>query len=542
LSSDHDEAPRPVSRKEKPGKGCNAGITPARGVGKVDLVGAGPGDVSLITFKALDCIQQADLLVYDHLVNPHLLRYSKPEAEGVYVGKVAGRHALPQDEINALLAKAAAEGKRVCRLKGGDPFVFGRGGEEAEYLAKKGIPFDIVPGVSSAIAAPAYAGIPLTHRKMASTVAFITGNEAPDKPSSRIAWEKLSTGADTLVFLMGVANLPKIAARLMKEGRDPKTPAAVIEWGTVPWQRCIEGTLDEIAAAAKQEEVQPPAVVIVGEVVKLRGRLAWFEKKPLFGKRIVVTRATWQAGITAEMIEDLGGEAIEFPTIRIEPLEDYEELDEAIGSLSQYDWIVFTSVNGVKAVLDRAFELGKDVRCLGGVRICSIGPKTTEALRERQLLPDLEPARFSSEGVIEAFLRGADLKDKRVLLARSDLGDEMLPSALGELGAKADNIVCYRTAKAQPDPYVVETLLKGECDAVIFTSASTVRNFAEIFGERLHSIPQGTVFACIGPVTAAAAREVGLEVHVEAADYTIPALITAVIFHFQGKLPPALHL
>ncbi|MDP2897263.1 MAG: uroporphyrinogen-III C-methyltransferase [bacterium] len=533
MSSDSDETLCPGAEEEKTGK---------HGIGKVDLVGAGPGDLSLITVKALDCIQRADLVVYDHLVNPYLLRFLKPGAEEVYVGKVAGKHALPQDKINALLSKAAAEGKMVCRLKGGDPFIFGRGGEEAEYLVKKGIPFEVVPGVTSAIAAPAYAGIPLTHRKMASTVAFITGNEATDKPSSSIAWEKLSTGADTLVFLMGVANLPEIAARLVKEGRDPNTPAAVIEWGTMPWQRCVEGRLEEIAAVANREKVQSPAITIVGEVVTMRKHLAWYEKKPFFGKRIVVTRATTQASSTTEMIEKLGGDPIEFPTIRIEPLEDYKELDAAIESLSKYDWIVFTSVNGVEAVLDRAFELGKDVRCLGGVRICSIGPNTTEALRKRQLVPDLQPARFSSEGIIEACLRSADLRGKKVLLTRSMLADDMLPSTLAELGAEVTDVPCYRTIKAEPDRSVIEMLVDGDVDAVIFTSASTVRNFAEILGDDLQRIWPRTVFACIGPVTAAAARDVGLDVQVESVDYTIPALLVALIAHFHGKLPPAIYL
>jgi len=510
--------------------------------GKVFLVGAGPGDVSLITCKARECIERADLIVYDHLINPRLLRYSKEKAEKIYVGKVGGKHTLPQEEINRLLAKAADEGKIVCRLKGGDPFIFGRGGEEAEYLSEKGIPFEIVPGVTSAVAAPAYAGIPLTHRKVASTVAFITGNEAPDKPSSSIAWDKISTGADTLVFLMGVGNLPKIAARLIEEGRDPKAPVAVIEWGTLPRQRCVEGPLEEIAAIAERGKVQPPAVVVVGDVVKLRRHLAWFEKKLLFGKRILVTRATPQASRTAEMIERLGGEAVEFPTIRIEPLEDYAEVDAAIESLPSYDWIVFTSVNGVEAFFVRIFELGKDVRCLGGVRICSIGPWTTEALRKRQLVPDLQPERFSSEGMIEAFRGGGELKGKKVLLARSNLADETLPSALAGLGAVVKNVACYRTVKAEPDRSVIQMLLDGEIDAVIFTSASTAQNFAAILGEHLKNIPPSTVFACIGPVTAAAARQAGLDVQVEATHYTIPALIVALIAHLHGKLPPVIHL
>lgn len=502
--------------------------------GIVFLVGAGPGDPSLITCKALDCIRKADLIVYDHLIGPRLLRHAKENAEKIYVGKVAGEHTLPQGEINRLTAEAAAEGKIVCRLKGGDPFIFGRGGEEAEYLAGKGIPFEVVPGVTSAIAAPAYAGIPLTHRKVASSVAFITGNEDPTKPSSTIAWNKISTGADTLVFVMGVGDLPKIAGKLIEQGRDPETPVAIIEWGTLSRQRCVEGSLSAIAAIAEKKKVKPPAIIVMGEVVKLRERLAWFEKKPLFGRRVLVTRAERQAGSTVRMIEELGGEAIEFPTIRVEPPENFAEVDAAIASLSSYDWVVFTSVNGVEAFLSRMFDLGRDVRCLGGVRICSIGPRTTEALKKWHLVPDLQPEDFSSAGIMEAFRRVGDLVGKRVLLARSDLADKTLPSGLVSLGARVKEIVCYRTVKADPDPVAIKMLLDGEIDAVTFTSASTARNFAAVLGDDLEKIPASVAFASIGPVTAAAARKAGLTVHVEAAQHTIPHLIASLIAHFYS--------
>ncbi len=508
------------------------------GKGIVFLVGAGPGDPPLITSKALDCIRKADLIVYDHLMSPRLLRHAKENAQKIYVGKVAGEHTLPQGEINRLLAEAAARGKIVCRLKGGDPFIFGRGGEEAEYLAEKGLPFEVVPGVTSAIAAPAYAGIPLTHRKIASSVAFITGNEDPTKPSSTIAWDRISTGADTLVFLMGVANLPKIAAKLIEQGRDPETPVAVIEWGTLPRQRCVEGKLSDIAASAETQKVKPPAIIVVGEVVKLRERLAWFEKKPLFGKRILITRAERQAGSTARLIEELGGEAIEFPTIGIEPPEDFAEVDAAIASLSSYDWIVLTSVNGVEAFLSRIFDLGKDARCLGGVRICSIGPRTTEALKKWHLVPDLQPEDFSSAGIMEAFRRVGDVAGKKFLLARSDLADKSLPSGLASLGAKVKEIVCYRTAKADPEPSTIKQLLDGEIDAVTFTSASTARNFACALGNALKSIPESVVIASIGRVTTAAAKEAGLTVHVEAAQHTIPALIASLIAPFHSGSAP----
>ena len=496
-------------------------------------MGAGPGDPSLITRKAVDCIGQSDVIVYDHLVNPWLLHYSREKAEKVYVGKVGGEHTLTQAEINRLLADRAAGGHIVCRLKGGDPFIFGRGGEEGEYLSRRGIPFEVVPGVSSAIAAPAYAGIPLTHRKVASTVAFITGSEAADKPSSAIAWEKISTGADTLVFLMGVGNLPMIAAKLIEHGRDPGTPVAIIERGTLPRQRCLQGSLGEIATIAEKEKLQPPAIIVVGEVVKLRGCLSWFEGKPLFGKRILITRAVSQAPRMARMIERLGGEAVEFPTIRIEPPEDYAEVDAAIEGLPSYDWIVFTSANGVRAFLSRILELGKDARCLAGTAICSIGPRTTRVLGGRHLVPDMEPKRFSSPGIIEEF-RKIELRDKKVLLARSDLADTTLPSTLAELGAKVNDVACYRTVVADPDRSVIQRLLDGDIDAVTFTSASTARNFAAILGDDLKRIPASTLIASIGPMTTRAAREVGLDVHIEAAEYTVPQLVGAIQAHFKS--------
>ncbi len=522
-SSDKHVRGGPRTRKK------NSGDT---ALGKVFLVGAGPGDASLITCKTVECIAKADLIVYDHLVNTRLLQYARQDAEKVYVGKVGGAHTLPQERINQLLVESAKDGKIVCRLKGGDPFIFGRGGEEAEYLASQGISFEVVPGVTSAIAAPAYAGIPLTHRKVASSVAFITGSEAADKSSSTIAWEKIATGVDTLVFLMGVGNLPRIAAKLIEHGRHPHTPVAVIQWGTLTRQRCVEGKLDEIATIAKKKKVRPPAIIVVGEVVNMRKRLRWFEERPLFGKRILVTRAVSQSPRTVEMIEELGGEAVEFPTIRIEPLVDYAELDAAFERLAEYDWIVFTSANGVEAFFSRLRELGKDSRCLGGVRICSIGARTSEALQEMHLSLDLLPERFSSEGIVEEF-RKVELRGKNVLLARSDLADDTLPSSLESLGANVKDIACYQTVMGQPDESVIADLAKGKIDVVTFTSASTARNFATILGDDLEKIPKGTLFASIGPVTTRAAKEAGMDIQIEAGQYTIPHLIAAIQAHFQ---------
>ena len=365
-------------------------------------------------------------------------------------------------------------------------------------------------------------------------MAFITGSEAAEKPSSSIAWEKMATGADTLVFLMGVGTLPRIAAKLIEHGRNPRTPVAVIEGGTLPQQRCIEGALSEIAARARKEKVRPPAIIVVGKVVRLRKHLAWFERKPLFGKRILVTRAASQASHTARMIENLGGEAVDFPTIRIAPPEDYADLDAAIESLPGYDWIVFTSVNGVQAFMARVRKLGKDARCLGGVALCSIGPRTSEALRQENLVPDVQPRRFSSSGIVEE-LRSSGLKGKKILLARSDLANRELPSGLASLGAEVKEIVCYRTLMGEPDRTAVETLFDGKIAAVLFTSASTARNFAAILGKDAQRVPGSTLMASIGPVTTLAAREAGLEVHVEAAEYTVSHLLEAVAAWFQGR-------
>ncbi|MBW1815657.1 MAG: uroporphyrinogen-III C-methyltransferase [Deltaproteobacteria bacterium] len=506
--------------------------------GKVYLVGAGPGDPGLLTLKGKACISRADVLVYDYLANPALLGFAKAKAELIYVGKKAGVHTLSQDEINSLIVKKALAGGTVVRLKGGDPFIFGRGGEEAQELAAAGIDFEFVPGVTSAIAVPAYAGIPLTHRDHTATVAFITGHEDPRKDTSNIAWDKISTAAGTLVFLMGVGNLAKIAERLVANGRPPDTPVAVIRRGTEPAQRTIVGTLGTIARIAEEAQVTPPAIIVVGQVVRLRETLNWFEKRPLFGKRIVVTRAREQASGFMKDLAMLGAECIEFPTIRVVPPDSWEPLDTAIGSLPQYRWVLFTSVNGVKSFLMRLEALGKDVRELKGCRIGAIGPKTAEIWKDMGIRPDLMPDEYRAEAVIEAFRRHG-VEGARILLPRALEAREILPESLREMGALVDVVPAYRTVL--PDSHterVGEMLKNRSIHMVTFTSSSTVRNFVKMFEGRDFRInpgEKGPTVACIGPVTAKTAEEHGFRVDVMPDAYTIEALTESIVAYFGAQ-------
>jgi uroporphyrinogen III methyltransferase/synthase len=495
--------------------------------GIVFLVGAGPGDPGLITVKGLDCLRAADVVVYDLLANPRLLAEARPEAELVCVGKRAGHHSMKQADINALLVAKAKEGKRVCRLKGGDPFVFGRGGEEAIALAEAGVPFEVVPGVTAGVAAPAYAGIPVTHRGYASSVAFVTGHEDPTKTLSAVAWEKLATGAGTLVVYMGVKRLPDIVAELRAGGLSEETPAALIQWGTLPRQRTVAGTLADIMEAGA--EIEPPAVLVVGEVVGLRERLQWFERRPLFGRCVVVTRSRAQASELSRRLEALGAEVLEMPTIRIEPPETCEPLDEAIARLEAYDWVVFTSVNGVDAFFARLDQAGKDARALPCV--AAIGGATSERLAAFGVRADCQPSRFTGEALVEALAKQAGLSGKRVLLPRAAEAPETVPGGLAALGADVDEVAAYRTVTAtSADEATIERLAGGGVDFVTFTSSSTVRGFADAVGrERLAALPAATQFVSIGPVTSATAGELGIAVAAEAAEHTIPGVVAAIL-------------
>jgi uroporphyrinogen III methyltransferase/synthase len=500
--------------------------------GRVYLVGAGPGDPGLITRKGLECLASADVVIYDRLLDERILDAAPDGAERIYVGKQAGEHTREQDEINRLLVEKANEGKYVVRLKGGDPFVLGRGGEEAEALRNSGIPFEVVPGVSSAVAVPAYAGIPVTHRGLASSFTVVTGHEDPDKSGSSIAWEKLATGADTLVFLMGLRNLPRIAARLLEHGRPADTPVAVIKDGTRPGQMTITGSLKDIVARVKERHLDPPAVIVVGEVVRLRQKLSWFEGRPISGKRVLVTRARRQAGSLSQLLYERGAQPVELPAIDIEAVGDTGELDRAIADLRRYRWVLFTSVNGVAAFFERLHQLNLDARALGNLSIGAIGPATAAALRGQGIVPDFVPAVYTGEGIIEG-LRGRDIAGQRFLLPRADIADEELVEGLQGLGAEVHEIVAYRTTPPTEDIYRArESLLSGEIDVITFTSSSAVFNLVTAFNGHLSAINNKKI-ACIGPKTADAAAKAGLKVDIIATEHTIPGLVEAIEEYFK---------
>jgi uroporphyrinogen III methyltransferase/synthase len=509
------------------------------GKGKVYLVGAGPGDPGLLTLKAKEAISKAHVVIYDYLANPSFLNYADPGAERIYVGKKGGSHTKTQEEINKIILEKAVAGALVVRLKGGDPFIFGRGGEEAQELAKAGIPFEIIPGVTSAIAVPAYAGIPLTHREHNTSVAFITGHEDPNKDKSSIAWDKLATGVGTLVFLMGVGNLANIAENLMANGRPGDTPAAVIRRGTVPEQQSVTGSLKDIAERAQAEGIKAPAIIVVGSVVDLREELQWFEKRPLFGKRVVVTRARAQASDFLARLEELGADAIEFPTIKVVPPKSWQPLDGAIMRLEKYQWIIFTSVNGVTYFFERLEAMKHDVRDLHGIRVGAIGPKTAEAISSKGIRPDLVPDEYRAEAIVSA-MGETELQGTRILLPRATQARDVLPIELVQRGATVDEVPAYQTVKPDSDKgRVREMLEEGRIDMVTFTSSSTVSNFMEMFGsekELLKAWMKKVAVACIGPITAKTAQDQGLTVTLAPREYTIEALTEAIVQYFsKGK-------
>ncbi|HUT36199.1 MAG TPA: uroporphyrinogen-III C-methyltransferase [Planctomycetota bacterium] len=494
--------------------------------GVVLLVGAGPGDPGLITVKGVEALRKADVVVYDALANPRLLREARADAELVCVGKRGGCHTMRQEEINALLVAKGKEGKRVCRLKGGDPFVFGRGGEEALALAEAGVAFEVVPGVTAGIAAPAYAGIPVTHRGLTASVAFITGHEDPTKEASDLAWDKLATAFGTLVVYMGVKNLPHIVEQLVANGLPAATPAAVVQWGTTPRQRTASGTLADIEERAAGLEA--PAVLVVGQVAGLRERLAWFEAGPLFGRRIVVTRARAQASELSEQLEALGAEVVEMPAIRIEPPDDWEPLDQAIAELPTFDWVLFTSVNGVDSFFARLALAGRDARALP--RVAAIGPATSERLTGHGIRPDCQPERFTGAELVAALAAREPLDGRRVLLPRAADVPDTVRKGLEQAGAVVHEVDAYRTvAGGEADEATVARVAAGDVDFVTFTSSSTVRGFAAALGaDRLAALPSCIRLVSIGPVTTQAARELGLTIAAEAEAHTIPGLVDAL--------------
>ena len=498
--------------------------------GIVWLVGAGPGDPELATLKAKRLIEAADVVVYDRLVDGRLLGYARRDAELIDVGKIPGKRLNRQEDINGLLIRLAGEGKRVARLKGGDPFVFGRGGEEAEALAAEGLRFEVVPGVTSAIAAPAYAGIPLTHRRMASSFTVVTGSEDPDKLDSAVDWRALARGGGTIVVLMGQANLRAIADALMRFGRAPGTPVALVQWGSEPYQRTLTGTLGDIADKAADAGFGAPAVTVVGEVARLRETIRWFDNGPLFGKRVLVTRTRAQASALCDTLARRGAQPIELPTIQIEPPDDYAELDAALAGIAAYDWAIFTSVNGVDAVFGRLAALGLDARALHGVKVGAIGPATAAELRGRGIAADFVPRAFVAESVVEG-MAAYDLAGKRALLPRADIARAALSEGLAALGMRVDDVTAYRTVTPPDSAGRARAVLQEGVDIAIFTSSSTARNLCALLDGNIDALQDVTI-ACIGPITARAAADIGLKVDIMASEYTIAGLVRAIESHF----------
>ena len=503
--------------------------------GKVYLVGAGPGDPKLITLKGIECLQRADVVIYDLLINVKLLEHCPAHTEKIYGGKMMGEQEERQAEIDDLMIRNAKAGKTVVRLKGGDPFIFGRGGEEALTLAEVGIDFEVVPGITSAIAAPAYAGIPLTHRNYSSSVAFVTGHSAALKADSTIRWEQLAAGVDTLVILMGVGHLREIAARLVQHGRSPETPISLVHWGTTSQQKTLEGTLADIAQKVEAINFRNPAAIVVGDVNILREQLRWFDQKPLFGRRIVVTRARAQASDFAEHLESYGAEVIQFPTIEIQSIPDNAPLDRAIDQLAMYNWVIFTSVNAVEYFYRYLRENGKDNRLLGNARICAVGQKTVETLDQIGIRADYVPSQYRG-AVLAAELEGVE--GQKILLPRALIADNDLPNDLRDRGAIVDTIPIYKTVKAGAEgrETLIADLQNGRINMVTFTSSSTVTNFLEMFSS--HS--SATLFnqvhiAVIGPSTEATAKANGLTVDIVAKQASVESLAEEIVEFYTGK-------
>lgn len=502
------------------------------GIGKVYIVGAGPGDPKLLTLKGKDCLEISDVIIYDYLANEMLLSYARADAEKIYVGKKGGEKTYSQEKINELMISRAKEGKVVTRLKGGDPFIFGRGGEEAEVLARAGIPFEIVPGVTSAIAAPAYAGIPLTHRDYTSTVTFITGKEDPTK-ESKISWDKIAKTAGTLVFFMGFKNLPYIIGKLIENGMNPKTPVALIRWGTRADQETVTGDLENIIDLAQERGFGPPGIIVIGEVVSLRERLLWYEKKPLFGIRIVITRPKGQSKGFSELLSLYGAEVIEFPTIEIVPPENWDKMDRAISRIEDYDWIIFTSVNGVKPFIERLRINKKDIRDLKGIRICAIGPKTAKEIEGYGLSLSLIPDEYRAESIIDTIGR-EEIRGKKFLIPRAEVAREILPEELRRMGAEVDVVPAYRNIRPKAEiDWIKRLFLEKKVSAITFTSSSTLKNFMEMFDKEAKNLLEGVVIACIGPITAKTADDLGIRTDVMPKDYTTSALAEALVEYFS---------
>jgi len=504
--------------------------------GIVYLIGAGPGDPGLLTIKAKECIENADVVVYDYLASPYLLDYAREDAQIIYVGKKGGDHTLSQDKINLLLVDKAKQGLNIARLKGGDPFVFGRGAEEAQILLDHGVAYEVIPGVTSAIAAPAYAGIPVTHREHTSFVSFITGHEDPTKKDTSMQWDVYAKSNATLVFLMGVKNLENIVNNLIEHGKASDTPVALVRWGTTTKQQTVTGTLENIVKLVKKAKLKSPAIIVIGHVVSLRDELAWFDKRPLFGKKIVITRARAQASDLVSKLNKLGAQCIEIPTIKIAPPKDINPLKESIENINKYNWLVFTSVNGVKSFFDTLFDMGKDVRVLGHLKFACIGPVTKERLKDFGIISDILPETYRAESVVEAF-SNFEIKDKKVLLPRAKKARTILPEELTKMGAKVDEVIAYETLlDDDKKEELVSFLENNEIDAVTFTSSSTVSNFmSQLEDKDVEKLLKNVVTASIGPITSDTARSLNIEPDIEALEYTIPGLVDSLLEFYKNK-------
>jgi uroporphyrinogen III methyltransferase / synthase len=493
-------------------------------IGKCILAGAGPGDIGLVTLRTKEAVEQADVVIYDYLCNPEILNWARPDAEIVYAGKQAAAHTLSQSEINDLIVRRAKEGKLVVRLKGGDPFVFGRGAEEAEVLFEAGIPFEIVPGISSAIAVPSYAGIPVTHRDVTSSFTVFTGHEDPIKEESAIDYAALVQGRGTLVMLMGAARLSKVVAELRAHGASPTMPVALVRWGTTGRQETVVGKLENIEEVAL--DIEPPVVAVFGDVVSYRQRLKWFEDRALFGRRIVVTRTRQQAGALSARLRSLGAEVTELPTIKIVPPENLMEFGELVRDSFQYDWVVFTSPNGVTAFFELFFKLYDDARALGSARIAAIGPGTAKRVKDFHLAVDLQPEEAVAERLVEAFQRHESVENLKFLLVRAANARDVLPKRLTQMGAIVDEAIAYRTVLETDDITGARKRFIDEgADLITFTSSSTVENFLAM---KL-PWPKGIKTASIGPITSGTMKDAGLQVDVEATQHDIDGLVEAIV-------------
>ena len=492
------------------------------------LVGAGPGDLGLVTLKAKECIETCDVLVYDALSSAELVGWAKKGCELIFAGKRAADHAIPQDQINALIVEKSLQGKTVTRLKGGDPMIFGRGGEEAVELAEAGVPFEIVPGISSTIAGPAYAGIPVTHRDHCSQLTIFTGHEDPTKDDSSLDFEQLAKTPGTKVFVMGVSRLRGICEQFVKGGAAAETPIALTRWATTGKHQTVQGTLATIADIVEEKKFKSPAVAVIGEVVKEREKINWFETRPLFGKRIVVTRTREQAGGLSKRLAELGADVVELPTIRIEHPKDRQDFAESVAESHTYDWLVFTSPNGVERFFDAFYATYQDARSLGGCRIAAIGPSTEAKIREYRYAVDLLPQKFVAEGLIEAF-KNESIEHQKILWVKAEETREVLYDGLMALGAIVDYCLAYRTVPESSDPTGAARQLREDgADMITFTSGSTVDNFFKMGLDW----PEGCQAACIGPVTHQAFQAQCGAASIESSQHDIEGLVETILNHF----------